>query len=216
MESLLETVKAMGKASYREIAARLDIDPVEAIKLLREQRDLGACGFSDGGWFVVDAKKNMPAPAPKHQAPRLMGEQPQPVNPDTVCQLITQHGPMTTAALAECVNRNSRGMVSVLRSLARRGVIVQVGKGDGVTWTLPATPVEEATEPDTTQPEKTTAELVSDIPAFVIRPDDLLIPTVSGLSREIRRTKQKLAGLERLRAAVREYKRNLHHMEQRL
>ncbi|MEG5491744.1 hypothetical protein UXP25_15830 [Enterobacter kobei] len=31
METILDALKAMGKATYREVAARLDIEPVEAL-----------------------------------------------------------------------------------------------------------------------------------------------------------------------------------------
>ena len=37
METVLDALKAMKKATYREIAARMDIEPVEAMKMLREQ-----------------------------------------------------------------------------------------------------------------------------------------------------------------------------------
>lgn len=40
------------------------------------------------------------------------------------------------------------------------------------------------------------------------RPDDLLIPTVRGISNEIRRTKAKLANLEKLREAVRSIRKH--------
>lgn len=31
METVLDALKAMGKATYRDVAARLDIEPVEAL-----------------------------------------------------------------------------------------------------------------------------------------------------------------------------------------
>lgn len=65
----------MGRASYREVAARLDIEPVEALSMLREQRDQGLCDFSDGGWFICTATEQAKKPAaPVHQAPRLKGK----------------------------------------------------------------------------------------------------------------------------------------------
>ena len=57
-------------------------------------------------------------------------------------------------------------------------------------------------------PEKSVTEIVEEIPAFVSRPDDLLIPTVRGISSEIRRTKAKLANLEILREAVRSIRKH--------
>lgn len=56
METVLDALKAMGKASYREIAARLDIDPVEALSMLREHEEQGLCYFFSGTWSVGTAK----------------------------------------------------------------------------------------------------------------------------------------------------------------
>lgn len=209
METIIDAVKAMGKATYREIAARLDIEPVEALTMLREQKDLGRCVFEDGRWFISTPK---PAPVIK---PVQGKNVPAPVDPKSITLLLQLNGPMKTRDLAEGVSRNSRGMVSVMHSLERQGVVVKNGKGEGVTWSLPAgsTP-SEVPEPAAAAAENKEADFLNDIPVFVSRPDDLLIPTVSGLSREIRRTKAKLTGLERLRTAVREFNRNRHYLEQ--
>ncbi|BBV41353.1 DUF1627 domain-containing protein [Citrobacter portucalensis] len=217
METVLDSLKAMGKATYREVAARLAIDPVEALTMLREQRDQGLCDFADGGWFVTESKKHAPATAPKNQAPRLQGEKPVPVEPETIRELLAKNSAMTTAALAAAVNRNSRGMVSVLRGFERHGVIVMNGSGQGVTWSLPAaetTPAKtvlqvEPTTAETMIPtEQTTAKIVEEIPVFIGRPDDLLIPSVRFISSEIRRTKTRLAKLEKLRDAVRDIRKH--------
>lgn len=65
-------------------------------------------------------------------SPRLKGEEPEPVDPDVVRQQLREQGAMTTVSLAAAVNRNARGMVSVLRALERQGVVVKNGKGKGV------------------------------------------------------------------------------------
>lgn len=39
METVIQALEKMGRATYREVAARLDIEPVEALNMLREQRD---------------------------------------------------------------------------------------------------------------------------------------------------------------------------------
>lgn len=208
MESIIDAVKAMGKASSREIAARLDIDPVETLTMLREQREMGRCEFENGYWFIDEIQH---APVRKPAAER---KAPAPVDPKSITLLLQLNGPMNTRDLADAVNRNSRGMVSVMHSLERQGVVVKDGKGEGVTWSLPGGAVSAPVEgPLTESAEKKEADFLKNIPVFVSRPDDLLIPTVSGLSREIRRTKAKLTGLERLRNAVREFNRNRHYLE---
>lgn len=55
--------------------------------------------------------------------------------------------------------------------------------------------------------EKTTAEIVENIPVFTSRSTDLIVPTASSIASEIRRTKAKLKNLEKLRVTVREIRR---------
>ncbi len=56
-------------------------------------------------------------------------------------------------------------------------------------------------------------EIIGDIPAFASRPDDLIIPSSRYISTEIRRTKAKLANLQRLQGAVRELRRHKHLLQ---
>lgn len=57
METVIQALEKMGRATYREVAARLNIEPVEALNMLREQP---MCDFADGGWFlgaITDVKR---------------------------------------------------------------------------------------------------------------------------------------------------------------
>ncbi|QFH71046.1 DUF1627 domain-containing protein [Enterobacter sp. E76] len=220
METVIQALEKMGRATYREVAARLDIEPVEALNMLREQRDQGLCDFADGGWFigkagkVADAKRDTVTPIAK---PVLQGEAPEPVDPEVIRQLLAKNGAMDTVSLALEVNRNGRGMTSALRALERQGIVVKNGQGKGVTWSLPAAPAQleptSAATPTTpaapaapalTDADKSLEQFVSEIPSFTERHvAGQAIPTVRVLSREIRRTRNKLASLEKLRDAVR-------------
>ncbi|EIZ9234827.1 DUF1627 domain-containing protein [Cronobacter sakazakii] len=233
MESVIDALKAMKKATYREVAARLDIEPVEALNMLREHKQQGLCDFFDGAWSVGTAKEQArelakaPAVTPAHQAPRLKGEIPTTVDPDVVRQLLGKNGSMATAALAAAVNRNARGMVSVMLAFERQGVVIKNGKGKGVTWSLPVTGQTETDNTEAVQPEpgtldnelasspdsKSLNEIIGDIPAFTARPDDLIIPSSRFISNEIRRTKAKLSNLQRLQGAVRELRRHKHLLQ---
>ncbi|HCR2230134.1 TPA: DUF1627 domain-containing protein [Enterobacter cloacae subsp. cloacae] len=223
MESVIDALKAMKKATYREVAARLDIEPVEALNMLREHKQQGLCDFFDGSWSVGTAKEQArelakaPAVAPVHQAPRLKGEEPAPVDAEAIRQLLGKNGAMTTAALAAVVNRNARGMVSVMLAFERQGVVIKNGKGKGVTWSLPVTSQTETDSTEAVQPEpgsKSLNEIIGDIPAFTARPDDLIIPSSRFISNEIRRTKAKLSNLQRLQGAVRELRRHKHLLQE--
>lgn len=233
METVLDALKAMKKATYREVAARLDIEPVEALNMLREHKQQGLCDFFDGAWSVGTAKEQArelakaPDVAPVHQSPRLKGEEPAPVDAEAIRQLLGKNGAMTTAALAAAVNRNARGMVSVMLAFERQGVVIKNGKGKGVTWSLPVTGQTETDNTEAVQPEpdtldnelasspdsKSLNEIIGDIPAFTARPDDLIIPSSRFISNEIRRTKAKLSNLQRLQGAVRELRRHKHLLQ---
>ncbi|EHN8876413.1 DUF1627 domain-containing protein [Enterobacter hormaechei] len=212
METVIQVLEKMGRATYREVAARLDIDPVDALTMLREQRDQGLCDFGDGGWFLgtVKGQSQQSTPkAPVNPFPRLKGEEPEPVDPDVVRQQLREQGAMTTVSLAAAVNRNARGMVSVLRALERQGVVVKNGKGKGVTWSLAVVtepvkqePVPEA--PAAPEEAKPVEQIVSEIPSFTEGCAAVeAVPAVRDISREIRRTRNKLEQLTKLREAVR-------------
>lgn len=224
METVIQALEKMGRATYREVAERLDIGPVEALNMLREQRDQGLCDFADGGWFlgsVTDEKRVAFVPP---ENPALHGEAREPVDLAVIRSLLAKNGAMDTASLAKEVNRNGRGMTSAMRALERQGMVVKNGQGKGVTWSLPVTTeiAEAATPlviaaPEVAEPiqPKDIAKIVSEIPSFTEgRVTVQSVPTARVISREIRRAKSKLANLERLRDAVRVVGRHKHLVQQ--
>lgn len=212
MKTVIQVLEQMGRATYREVATRLNIDPVDALTMLREQRDQGLCDFGNGGWFIGTVTKQPQQSTPKASvslAPRLKGEEPEEVDPDVIRQQLRDNGAMSTVSLAAAVNRNARGMVSVLRALERQGVVVKNGKGKGVTWSLAVVtepvkqePVPEA--PAAPEEAKPVEQIVSEIPSFTEgRAAVEAVPAVRDISHEIRRTRNKLEQLTKLRDAVR-------------
>lgn len=150
METVIDVLKAMGKATYREVAARLEIEPVEALNMLREQREQGLCDFFDGGWEVTggaDGKTSIrSAPAKTvlrakilNDTPKkpLRGEVTKPIKPEAIVALLTENGIMDTVALASAVGRDPRGLASNLCLMAKRRYINKIGQGKGVKWGLP-------------------------------------------------------------------------------
>lgn len=139
--TVLDVLREAGKATAQEIAAKLDIDQVDALVMLQDEMELGAVAFEGGRWSLVnvsnvnisasiDADVNIDAPPPPP---------PPPVDPNIIFRALQQNGSMTAAALANFVNRTPRGMASVMSGMARRGLVVKNGQGEGCTWSLPST-----------------------------------------------------------------------------
>lgn len=213
MESVIDALKAMGKATYLDVAARLDIEPVEALKMLREQKEEGLCDFFDGSWSVGTAKEQKPK--------RIRAKQPSPLV-DRILSAMQGQGAMSANQVAEKLGKGSRALNASLGAMCKDGLVLRHVDGKNITWSLAGGLAiqTEKQEPEATDfkvasaPEsKTLEEIIGDIPAFASRPDDLIIPSSRYISTEIRRTKAKLANLQRLQSAVRELRRHKHLLE---
>ncbi|HCC3329641.1 TPA: hypothetical protein M4731_002569 [Salmonella enterica] len=229
METVIDVLKAMGKATAREIAARLKIEPVEALTMLREQEESGAVTFINGYWDIATDDAPVPkfitAPAvtPKKTIPLrknaevVRGAEPAPITPQMVIELLNEKGSMNTSDLADLLNRNPRGLGTVLRSYADRGLVVKNGSGKGVTWScVPTTPeAVHISVPEITArtEQKYNADDLAEPASLGSCPDDLLIPNVRFISNEIRRTKAKLERLYKLRDAAREVSKQNHSLK---
>ncbi|EMV1553198.1 DUF1627 domain-containing protein [Enterobacter ludwigii] len=208
MESVIDALKAMGKATYHDVAARLDIEPVEALKMLREQKEEGLCDFFDGSWSVGTAKE--------HKPKRIRSKQPSPLV-ERILSAMQGQGAMSANQVAEKLGKGSRALNASLGAMCKDGLVLRHVDGKNITWSLAGEP---AIQPEQQEPaaaeakaapaqeSKTLEEIIGDITAFASRPDDLIIPSSRYISTEIRRTKAKLANLQRLQGAVRELRRH--------
>lgn len=210
METVLDALKAMGKASYREVAARLDIEPVAALTLLREQKEQGLCDFADGGWFIGTAAEQKPKRIRPKQESQLVGE---------VLAAMRGMGAVSAIQIAEKLGKSSRALNASLGAMCKDGLVMRHVDGKNITWSLKgddapaptsAAPIAEVSHAESAPAEKTTAQIVEEIPVFTARVDDLVIPSSRFISSEIRRTKAKLASLQKLQGAVRELRRHKH------
>ncbi|WP_370972550.1 DUF1627 domain-containing protein [Enterobacter wuhouensis] len=205
METVLDALKAMKKATYREVAARLDIEPVEALNMLREQREQGLCDFADGGWFLGTAQEQKPKRIRPKQESELVGK---------VISAMHGEGAMSAIQIAEKLGKTSRALNASLGAMCKDGLVERHVDGKNITWSLagekPAAPAAKEVRPSAVPAEKTTEEIVKAIPAFAARSDDLVVPSSRYISSEIRRTKAKLSNLQRLQSAVRELRRHKH------
>ncbi|WP_250899733.1 DUF1627 domain-containing protein [Enterobacter bugandensis] len=129
---------------------------------------------------------------------------------------------MTANQVAEKLGKGSRALNASLGAMCKDGLVLRHVDGKNITWSLAGEPViqPEQQEPAAAEVKAASApeskpleEIIGDIPAFVSRPDDLIIPSSRYISTEIRRTKAKLANLQRLQGAVRELRRHKHLLQ---
>ncbi|HEE0082125.1 TPA: DUF1627 domain-containing protein [Citrobacter youngae] len=211
METILDVLKAMEKATAREIAARMKIEPAAVIGMLREHEERNEVVQANGYWKVATGEvKSQP------KAISSFSKAPVSVSVSDVIALLAEHGPQTSLELATLAGIESKRVAPMLTHHMTKGRIIREKIGSKFVYSVPATASVKnknsaPREPETSTPlvpEKSVTEIVEEIPAFVSRPDDLLIPTVRGISSEIRRTKAKLANLEKLREAVRSIRKH--------
>lgn len=211
METILDILKAMEKATAREIAARMKIEPAVVIGMLREHEERNEVVQANGYWKVATGEvKSQP------KAISSFSKAPVSVSVSDVIALLAEHGPLTSLELATLAGIESKRVAPMLTHHMTKGRIIREKVGSKFVYSVPATASVKnkssaPREPETSTPlvpEKSVTEIVEEIPAFVSRPDDLLIPTVRGISSEIRRTKAKLANLEKLREAVRSIRKH--------
>lgn len=211
METILDVLKAMEKATAREIAARMKIEPAAVIGMLREHEERNEVVQANGYWKVATGEvKSQP------MAASSVSKTPTNVSVSDVIALLAEHGPQTSLELATLAGIESRRVAPMLTHHMTKGRIIREKVGSKFVYSVVAAgPVKNKNSAPKEQeasaspaPAKSVTEIVEDIPSFVSRPDDLLIPTVRGVSSEIRRTKAKLASLEKLREAVRSIRKH--------
>lgn len=211
METILDILKAMEKATAREIAARMKIEPAAVIGMLREHEERNEVIQVNGYWKVATGEVKSQPTAASSVSKTLAS-----VSVSDVIALLAEHGPQTSLELATLAGIESKRVAPMLTHHMTKGRIIREKVGSKFVYSVPATasvknkslsPKEQEASA-TPAPEKSVTEIVEEIPSFVSRPDDLLIPTVRGISSEIRRTKAKLANLEKLREAVRSIRKH--------
>lgn len=211
METVIQALNVMGKATAREVASRLGIEPATALNMLREHEEGEEVTQSNGYWVVEKPSLN--------RTSRTAVQPPVKVTVNDLARLLAEHGPKSSAELAALARIESKRVAPMLTYHLEKGKILREkidGKfvysvrADSPTFAAPAEPEPAPAAPAApavtglTDADKPLEQFVSEIPSFTERHvAGLVIPTVRVLSREIRRTKNKLASLEKLRDAVR-------------
>ncbi|HCI5437999.1 TPA: DUF1627 domain-containing protein [Enterobacter roggenkampii] len=208
METVIQALNVMGKATAREVASRLGIEPATALNMLREHEEGEEVIQSNGYWVFGKPSLN--------RTSRTAVQPPVKVTVNDLARLLAEYGPKSSAELAALARIESKRVAPMLTYHLEKGKILREkidGKfvysvrADSPTTAAPAQPEPTPAAPAApaiTDADKPLEQFVSEIPSFTEgRSAGQVIPTVRVLSREIRRTKNKLASLEKLRDAVR-------------
>lgn len=209
MKTVLDVLKAMEKASAREIAARMKIEPATVLGMLCEHEERGEVVQVNGYWQAVtdDVK-------PQPKATKSSVKPPVRVSVSDLTALLAEHGPQTAEELAKLAGIESKRVAPMLTHHMTKGRILREKVGSKFVYSVKTDSPACSPEPNVVPalipeaPAKSVTEIVDNIPAFVSRPDDLLIPSARFISSEIRRTRTKLANLEKLRDAVRSIRKH--------
>lgn len=180
METVLDALKAMEKASAREIAARMAIEPRDALEMLNEQQEIGTVTFLNGYWSLsgISPAKTVKRRTPEPEVPKSTTVK---IGEPQMLDAIREHGPQTAEDLATLFGITSRKVTSTLAMATGRGRLSRV-KRDGKYWyCLPRSdsapdPVPNTDDASTADTAITTAsdnaesapEVVVEEPAMVI------------------------------------------------
>ncbi len=231
METVFDALKAMGKATSIELAARLDISREEVLNELWELKKAGFVDKTAYTWRVaennVQQEQPMQAELPEDIATATAAK----ISESDLTATIEQRGPQTADELATLFGTTSRKVASTLAMAICKGRLIRVNQNGKFRYCIPgdnlpaepkaasvtendgkafpqpagvALPVQEAATQEDIKTE-TVADIVQSLPSFTAtRADDLILPSLHLANRELRRAKNHVQKWERVCAALRE------------
>ncbi|HFO6306834.1 TPA: DUF1627 domain-containing protein [Escherichia coli] len=234
METVFDALKAMGKATSVELAARLDISREEAVNELWELKRNGVVDKTGHTWFLAgegESRVTEERPVKSEAQDMLTGEVEQKVTADMMIEFICQDGAKTCEELADKFGVSIRKVASTLAVVTATGRLARVNQNGKFRYCIPGAdlPAEpeaaSAAETDgkafpqsagvalpvqeTTTQEEMKTEIEEDIvklqPSVTeTKADDLILPSLHVANRELRRAKSDVQKWERVCAALRE------------
>ena len=215
METVFDALKAMGKATSIELAARLDISREEVLNELWELKKAGFVDKSAYTWRVADNNVQQEQP--------MQAELPEETTTATVAKIsecdltatIEQRGPQTADELATLFGTTSRKVASTLAMAISKGRLIRVNQGGKFRYCIPGDNL--PAEPKAASVAETDGKAFPQ-PACVALPvqeaatqEDIKTETVADIvqslhmaNRELRRAKNHVQKWERVCAALRE------------
>ena len=234
METVFDVLKAMGKATSVELAARLDISRGEVLNELWELKRNGVVDKTGHTWFLAgEGESGVTEEQPvQSEAPDVLtGVGEQKVTADMMIEFIGKEGAKTCEELAGKFGVSIRKVASTLAVVTSTGRLARVNQNgkfrycmpdenlpaepkaaseaeaDGKSFPQPAgvaLPVQEVATQEDIKTE-TVADIVQSLPSFnETRANDLILPSLHMANRELRRAKNHVRKWERVCAALRE------------
>ncbi|ELB8008952.1 DUF1627 domain-containing protein [Salmonella enterica] len=131
METVTDALKAMGKATAREIAARLGIEVRDALEMLREQQEAGAVEFLNGYWSLSGVTtKTTERREQEEETVVKIGE-------TQLLEAIKKQGPQTADELATIFGITSRKVTSTLAMATGKGRLIREYQNGRYYYSLP-------------------------------------------------------------------------------
>lgn len=230
METVFDALKAMGKATSVELAARLDISREEVLNELWELKKAGFVDKSVYTWRVAGEGESGVAeeqPAQSEVQDVLTREVERKVTADMMIEFIGQEGAKTCEELAGKFGVSTRKVASTLAVVTATGRLARVNQNGKFRYCIPgdnlpaepkiasvektdgkarpqpagvALPAQEAATQEDIKTE-TVADIVQPLEKRV---DNLVLPSLRQANRELRRAKSDIRKWERVCAALRE------------
>ncbi len=233
METVFDALKAMGKATSVELAARLDISREEVLNELWELKRNGVVDKQVIPFLAGEGESGVTEEQPvQSEAPDVLtGVGEQKVTADMMIEFIGQEGAKTCEELASKFGVSTRKVASTLAVVTATGRLARVNQNgkfrycipgdnlpaepkaalvaetDGKSFPQPAgvaLPVQEVATQEDIKTE-TVADIVQSLPSFTeTRANGLILPSLHMANRELRRAKSHVQKWERVCAALRE------------
>lgn len=217
METVFDALKAMGKASSQEVAARLGMTRDEAINELWKLKRRGWADNKGPMWWLTNEKSDENDSVT--QAPKVTAQM--------LIEFIGQEGAKTCEELAGKFGVSTRKVASTLAVVTATGRLARVNQNGKFRYCIPgdnlpaepkaasvaetdgkafpqpagvALPVQEVATQEDIKTE-TVADIVQPLEKRV---DNLVLPSLRQANRELRRAKSDIRKWERVCAALRE------------
>ncbi|EMD3335869.1 DUF1627 domain-containing protein [Escherichia coli] len=230
METVFDALKAMGKATSVELAARLDISREEAVNELWELKRNGVVDKTGHTWSLAgegESRVTEERPVKSEAQDMLTGEVEQKVTADMMIEFIGQDGAKTCEELAGKFGVSTRKVASTLAVVTATGRLARVNQNGKFRYCMPGDnlPAEPkaalVTESDGKafpqpagvalpgQEAATQEDIKTETVADIVQPlekrvDNLVLPSLRQANRELRRAKSDIRKWERVCAALRE------------